>query len=85
MGKKIKKVKFEWSKDRPARPDRDPILEDLVGHLRRDKRSYFAKANVSGVSITAIKNIEEGTTRRPQGVTLWMIYKGLGYPFRAPF
>lgn len=74
--------KAPWSKDRPVKPDRDPLLADLVPLLERDKRSYFAKANVSGLSPSTLKNWETGKVRRPQAVSLQMAYKMLGYELK---
>jgi hypothetical protein len=72
-----------WSKDRPKRPDRDPMLKDLRELLRRDNRSTYAKANVSGLAPATIKKIESGDTRTPQSVTIQMMYRMLGYDIRA--
>lgn len=72
-------TKIKWSKDRPQKPDVDPMLSDLREALNSDKRSMFAKANVSGLAPATIKRIQEGITRRPQGVTYFMAYKMLGY------
>lgn len=74
--------KVKWSKDRPQKPDVDPMLEDLVVLLKLDKRSTFAKANVSGLSPSTLKNWQEGRTRRPQSVSLQMAYKMLGYELK---
>lgn len=71
-----------WSKDRPQKPDRDPMLEDLVELLAADKRSNFAKANVSGLSPATFKNWQNGKVRRPQSVSVQMAYKMLGYELR---
>lgn len=71
--------KVYWSKDRPQKPDRDPMLDDLLPLLAMDKRSNFAKANVSGLSPSTLRNWQSGSTRRPQGVSLQMAFKMLGY------
>lgn len=71
--------KVPWSPDRPKRPDHDPMLADLRQLLAMDKRSFFMKANVSGLAPSTLKNIQDGTTRRPQGVTMQMAYRMLGY------
>lgn len=71
--------KREWSKSRPKRLSMDPMLPDLKQKLAADKRSRWAKANVSGLAPATIKRIEDGDTRRPTGVTLHMLYKSLGY------
>lgn len=52
--------KNTWSKDRPQKPNRDPMLDDLVELLVADKRSTFAKANVSDLSPSTLKNWENG-------------------------
>lgn len=71
--------KVVWSADRPRRPDHDPMLSDLRSLLLADRRSLYAQANVSGLSPNTIKNITKGVTRQPQGVTIQMAYKMLGY------
>lgn len=71
-----------WSKDRPQRPDRDPMLDDLLPLLASDKRSNFAKANVSGLSPSTLRNWENGKVRRPAGVSLQMAYRMLGYELK---
>lgn len=71
-----------WSKDRPQKPDVDPMLEDLVDALNRDKRSNFAKANVSGLSPSTLKSWQNGKVRRPQGVSMQMAYRMLGYELK---
>lgn len=76
----MKKVK--WSKDRPVRPDVDPMLSRLRQMLAKDERSFYAKANSSGLAPATIRNIQNGVTRRPQGVTIQMAYKMLGYELR---
>ena len=75
--------KVQWSKDRPVRPDHDPMLGNLRSLLAADQRSYFAKANVSGLAPGTLKRIVDGTTRRPQGVTIQMAYAMLGYEIVA--
>ena len=75
-------TKTRWSADRPVKPDVDPMLGDLREALRKDNRSTFAKANVSGLSPSTIKNILEGRTRMPQGLTYQMAYRMLGYQLR---
>ncbi|QIG76931.1 hypothetical protein EVC30_102 [Rhizobium phage RHph_Y1_11] len=75
--------RIEWSKSRPQRPDHDPMLADLRQLLIKDKRSYHAKADLSGLAPSTLKNIEDGTTRRPQGVTIQMAYAMLGYKLKA--
>jgi hypothetical protein len=71
-----------WSNDRPIKPVRDPILDDLLPLMRADRRSTFAKANVSGLSPSTLKNWESGKTRHPQSVSVQMAYKMLGYELR---
>jgi hypothetical protein len=77
MAKKHKKV--QWSKDRPVRPDVDPLLAKLRIALAMDKRTYHAKADASGLAPATIKRIEDGTTRRPQGVTIQLAYRMLNF------
>jgi transcriptional regulator with XRE-family HTH domain len=74
--------KNTWSKDRPQKPNRDPMLDDLVELLTADKRSTFAKANVSGLSPSTLKNWENGKVNRPQSVSMQMAYRMLGYELK---
>lgn len=74
--------KYQWSKSRPVKPDTDPMLQDLIPLLQADRRSRFAKANVSGLSPATLKNWEMGRGRRPQGVSLQMAYRMLGYELK---
>jgi len=74
--------KKEWSKDRPQKPERDPLLDDLLPLLAADKRSTFAKANVSGLSASTIRNWQNGQVRRPQAVSVQMAYRMLGYELK---
>lgn len=69
----------QWSKSRPQRPDRDPMLDDILPLLARDKRSTWAKANVSGLSPATLKNWEAGKVRNPQSTSMQMAYRMLGY------
>jgi hypothetical protein len=71
--------KIVWSKDRPRRPDVDPMLGELRALLALDKRNYRTKADRSGLAPSTIKKIEDGTTRRPMGTTVQMAYAMLGY------
>lgn len=68
-----------WSPDRPVKPDVDPMLTGLRSELRGNNSSTYAKANMSGLSPTTIKRIEKGITKRPQSVTVQMLYHMLGY------
>ena len=70
--------KFLWAKDRPVKPDVDPMLTDLRERLLADKRTYYQKANASGIAPATIRNILNYKTRRPQGVTILMLYRSLG-------
>jgi hypothetical protein len=74
--------KVKWSKDRPVKPDIDPLLTKLRTELAMDRRSFYAKANTSGLAPATIKNIQDGTTRRPMGVTIQMAYRMLGYELK---
>ncbi len=74
--------KYTWSKDRPQKPERDPMLDDLLPLLAADKRSTFAKANVSGLSASTLNNWQNGKVRRPQGVSIQMAYRMLGYELK---
>lgn len=75
-------TKQVWSKDRPQKPERDPMLDDLLPLLAADKRSTFAKANVSGLSSSTLNNWESGKVRRPMGVSIQMAYRMLGYELK---
>ena len=74
--------KNTWSKDRPQKPERDPMLDELLPLLAADKRSTFAKANVSGLSASTLNNWQNGKVRRPQGVSIQMAYRMLGYELK---
>ncbi len=74
--------KPHWSKDRPQKPEVDPLLDDLVEAMTKDKRSTFAKANVSGLSPATLKNWERRKVRHPQSVSVQMAYRMLGYELR---
>ena len=76
------KKRIIWSPDRPKRPDYDPMLPDLRAALLRDNRSTFAKANVSGLAPSTIQKIERSITRHPQGTTLQMAWRMLGYDLK---
>lgn len=80
MARKHKRI--VWSKDRPKRPDVDPMLGDLRSLLAADQRNYQLKADRSGLAPSTIKKIEDGTTRRPLGTTVQMAYAMLGYELR---
>lgn len=67
---------------RPAKPEFDPLLAGLRAALRADNRSLYAKANVSGLSAPTIRNILNGRTRRPQGLTIQLAYAMLGYDLK---
>jgi hypothetical protein len=67
-----------WSASRPVRPEIDPLYEELLALLDRDKRSVWQKANASGLSTTTIYNWQNGKTRRPSGVSLQMAAAMLG-------
>lgn len=70
--------KEKWSKDRPVKPDVDPLYLELVEALQRDRRSMYAKANVSGLSQATLNNWVKRKVRRPQGVSMQMCAKALG-------
>jgi hypothetical protein len=75
--------KIKWSKDRPTRPDTDPMLSSLRLRLSKDDRSFYAQANSCGLAPSTLQNIVNGKTRRPQGVTIQMAYRMLGYEIKA--
>jgi hypothetical protein len=77
MAKKLKKI--QWSKNRPVRPDVDPMLGDLRGLLANDEQSYHTMADRSGLAPSTLMNIVTGKTRRPLGTTIQMAYAMLGY------
>lgn len=72
-------AKQAFDPNRPTRPDRDPLLDEVVTLLKQDTRSRFAKANVSGLSVATLKNWEERKVRRPQSVSIQMAAAALGY------
>ena len=74
--------KQTWSKDRPQKPTRDPMLKQLLPLLNADKRSNFAKANVSGLSPATLRKWQNGEVNRPQGISLQMAFKMLGYELK---
>lgn len=67
---------------RPKKPDVDPLYLQIVRKLREDKRSTYAKAQVSGLSPATLRNWQERKVRRPQGVSLQMAARMLGYEIR---
>ncbi|QWY83468.1 hypothetical protein [Rhizobium phage RHph_X2_28B] len=73
--------KFKWSKNRPVKPDVDPMLDDLRQELLDDDRTYYQKANASGIAPSTIRNIVNQKTRKPQGLTIFMLYRALGIEF----
>lgn len=68
-----------WSPDRPQKPSTDPLYEQIKDLLAGDTRSTWAKANVSGLSTTTLTNWQRGKVKRPQGVSLQMAARMLGY------
>lgn len=71
--------KFKWSRSRPVKPDVDPLVNDLREKLNADDRSTYQKANASGISTSAIRNIQISKTKRPQALTVTMLYRALGF------
>lgn len=71
-----------WSPRRPARPEVDPLYEQLVRLLERDKRSVWAKADASGLSTSTIYKWQKRAVRRPSGVSLQMAARLLGKRIR---
>lgn len=68
----------QWSKNRPVRPDTDPLYLQVKKLIAKDPRSTWAKANVSGLSPTTINNWMKGKTHHPQGTSLQMAARMLG-------
>lgn len=68
-----------WSPDRPEKPSVDPIYDQIRTLLLMDKRSTWAQANVSGLSTATLNNWQRGKVKRPQGVSLQMAARMLGY------
>lgn len=68
----------QWSKRRPVRPATDPLYQQIRRLIIEDKRSTWAKANVSGLSPSTIKNWSEGRVSHPQGTSLQMAARMLG-------
>lgn len=71
-----------WPKGRPQKPDVDPLYREIVKLMAKDPRSRHAKAVVSGLSPATLKNWEKRAVRRPQGVSLQMAAKMLGYDIK---
>jgi hypothetical protein len=67
-----------WSRNRPVRPDVDPLLKQIRFLIAKDPRSTWAKANVSGLSPTTINSWLKGKTRHPQAASLQMAARMLG-------
>lgn len=67
-----------WSPNRPVKPESDPMLPDLSALILRDERSWYGKANASGLAPTTLRNLAMGVTRRPQALTVQMAYAMLG-------
>jgi len=75
-------MKNRWSPDRPVRPERDPLLEEIVELLARDNRSRWTKTNVSGLSPTTLRNWECGRVRHPQAASIQLAARMLGCELR---
>lgn len=71
--------KPKWDRDRPVKPDVDPLYLEVTNLMKMDSRSTYAKANVSGLSTATINNWCKFKVRRPQSVSLQMAAKMLGY------
>lgn len=71
-----------WSPRRPERPEVDPLYVQLLRLLERDQRSVWAKADVSGLSTSTIRNWQKGKVKRPSGVSLQMAARMLGKRIR---
>lgn len=76
----VKKQRTFVSK--PEKPEIDPMLDDIVTLLRRDTRSTYAKANVSGLSSSTLNNWMKSKVKHPQSVSIQMAYRMLGYELR---
>lgn len=74
--------KINWSKNRPVKPDVDPFMDDIVSLLHKDGRSTFQMADQSGLSPTTFQNWMKGKVRRPQGTSIVMAYRMLGFELR---
>lgn len=72
-------AKQQYDKSRPIKPERDPLLDEVVQLMSRDPRSRFAKANISGLSPATLKSWESRRVRRPQSVSIQMAAAALGY------
>lgn len=69
----------KWDRDRPVKPDVDPLYLQITSMIQQDTRSTYAKANVSGLSTATINNWCKHKVKRPQSVSLQMAAKMLGY------
>lgn len=72
----IKKV--QWSKNRPKKPDIDPLLVQIQSALGGDKRSKFKLADASGLSTSTFYNWEKNKVKHPKGMSLQMAGAMLG-------
>lgn len=67
-----------WSPDRPQKPEQDDLYTQIRTAMKLDNRSTWAKANVSGLSTSTIRNWENGKVKYPQAVSLQMAARMLG-------
>lgn len=67
-----------WSPSRPRIPDTDPLYEQIVAQLLEDRRSYWEKADQSGLSQSTLRNWERGKVKQPKGISLQMAAQMLG-------
>lgn len=68
-----------WSAGRPHKPTEDALYLEVRKRLKYDNRSTWAKADVSGLSTSTIRNWENGKVRYPQAASLQMAAHMLGY------
>jgi hypothetical protein len=57
-------------------------MDDLVRLLSQDQRNTFQQADQSGLSQTTLQNWMKGKVRRPQGTSIVMAYRMLGFELR---
>lgn len=72
----------QYDANRPEKPLEDELYQELANALAQDKRSLWAKANVTGLSTATLTAWGAGTrprkVKRPQAISLQMAARGLG-------
>ena len=58
--------------------DKDPVIDELRGFVKKSRKSYEEISNDSGVSISTLTSWFHGTVRRPQTTTVEAVGRALG-------